>query len=353
MPAADGAIGALRLRVGLALLRLTDLPPAARQQVTAAVGTDVAGVLVDATTVVRALSSDAFASLSNLHEPSADAAMFLGALVLDGVLEVKADGAWRSGPTALDVAPGVPELPPEPPPGSLYALSREALRVVAEGARGAGAAPVASRLYRYNRWVAAPEFSRTWATAEAVLANTEDWATSKLLASDWVPVAPPAGNDRWRIHRHRSAGLGMRRRCKVYISVTPTHLREALAVAVPVLTRLEVPVFKVAADLYGLLRADKFVCYLETEQGVAALASELHRACGDLPAQGVPFTAPWGPGLLLSLGVDPPGGASWRGWVTQRLGAAVAQASEDAEPWAYALRRAVLDGIDTTAWRLA
>jgi hypothetical protein len=83
---------------------------------------------------------------------------------------------------------------------------------------------------------------------------------------------------------------------------------------------------------------------------------------GDLPAQGVPFTAALSKGRLVSWGMDPhpeafdPSGtaSSWRTWIATRLATTLIDAKRSGvasiEPWRFALDRVAREGIDTRTW---
>lgn len=287
----------------------------------------------------------------------------LATWVLDGVLQLRVGHLWRSGPqTVEDLA-----LPTPPSAdnaaGALESLSRAALDYTAS-LRLRTVGDMARRLYCYHRWPASPSWSRRLATTAAVRAWLDAPETATALARDWVSAPPPPDNDRWRIFRHRSttAGLVPGPRYKLYVSPRPDNLRDALGVALGAFTEHEVPVFKVADDLYGVLRPDKLVAYFSSRSQLKSVVAELRRTAARLPAQGVPFTAACTQDGLLSWAVDPPqradahsGVSSWRGWLVGRMAQAMIQAQAEAS-WGpasvvdYVLRRLWLDGVDATTW---
>lgn len=155
---------------------------------------------------------------------------------------------------------------------------------------------------------------------------------------------------------------------KLYLAPTPSAMPDAVAPALATLARSGAFAFKVAATAAALLRPDKLVAHFHTRAALDAAAAMLRPALDGVPAHPVPFTAAITPDGLLSWGMDPPrrtpdaadaGAAwpsSWRGWVTARLGAYLADAPDDAEDGAaarraaYARRRLADDGVDVAAW---
>ncbi|MFD8480283.1 hypothetical protein [Kitasatospora sp. NPDC059673] len=322
----------------------------------------VAGLLVPQRPgrTVRAVSAEAFALLSRLPGPRIDEVpdAQLACLVLDGVLELTGGGTRLSGPRAMAVL-GVPE-PVGTPVTRLDRISRAAVRHTA-GLGLDGPGDLARRLYGYHRHPASPGWTARLATSRAV----RQWLARGRPPHprDWREVAPRPDNDRWRIYRHRRAAPGSLRH-KLYISPEPSALPEVLPRVVRILGELAAPCFKVADDVYGVLRPDKLIAYLPSRARLDELAGVLAAELAGVPVQGVPFTATLTADGLLSWAVDPPprgapaGAESWRGWVAGRLGHALAAAgraaADTAEPtepaWSYALRRVRLEDVDTDTW---
>jgi hypothetical protein len=122
--------------------------------------------------------------------------------------------------------------------------------------------------------------------------------------------------------------------------------------------------FKIGDSAAGLLRPDKPVAYFETRDALEEAADALRRELAGCEAQGVPFTASLDDSGLLSWGVDPPAAdrvlrwrdaESWRFWIAQRLGGALAVAkrartASAVEPWRFALERLRRQGLDVETW---
>jgi hypothetical protein len=366
---APSGVITVRVQPGSAVLALADVPAATRQSVVDAAGPGAAavGVLVhrDSSMATKTLSHEAFELLARLGAGApVEATRGIVALLLDGLLELDSGGSWIGGAQALDgLGDLVPALPEAPAPDSLAALSWQAVRTCAR-INDSQHQRSTEWLYRYHRWPVTPGWSRSWATRAAVLATTETLQASQELERSWRPVRPSRDNDRWRIHRHRSArplpaGAPV---YKIYVGVQPGDLSGALQAALPVLTALDVPQFKLAADLYGMLRADKFVCYLTSPAQVHEVGTALRVALGQRPVQAVPFTAGLsaaaGEDGLLSWAADPPrtatGSGSWRGWVCARIARASVRAHVLPSPESradYVLRRLQLDGVDPLTWQ--
>jgi hypothetical protein len=283
-------------------------------------------------------------------------------LVLDGILEIESDAGFVSGSDAIRFA-GVPL----PDPGG--ALSRDALLHAQELAWN-DPETLAMALYRYNHVPISPFWKARFPTPEAVLVHVgadrgtlraaleRNWTLSHDADGynadgwlSWLSAAAPAGRD-------RDAAT-----YKLYVSPRPMRIRDAFEVLVRVLTAIPAT-FKIGSNAAGLLRADKLIAYFATREQLEQAASMMQRELAGCEAQGVPFTAPLDEDGLLSWGVDPPETdavlrrlqrTSWRLWVVQRLGGAlaVAKAARTAsavEPWRFAVARIQRLGIDAATW---
>nr|WSX76734.1 hypothetical protein OH826_24635 [Streptomyces sp. NBC_00899] len=363
----------LRLHPDYEIVALDALGPDQRAAIETAGGDGTAAVLVSRQGggPAYAVSAEAYRLLNGVLGTvegrrsvalPADRARDLAMWVLDCVLEVQADQQWWSGPSAMEFLelPGLPCVDAaETAP--LGILSRQALDYAAS-LRLRTTGELARRLYCYHRQPANASWSRLLATTAGVRAWLDRPATAATLARDWVGVTPPPDNDRWRIFHHRRSNATRvpASRHKLYVSPQPGYLRDALEVAVAVFTAYDVPIFKVADDMYGVLRPDKLVAYFSSPPQLEAVAAELRKVTAGLPAQGVPFTAACTDDGLLSWAVDPPpratghgGASSWRGWVVGRLAQAMVQAQTAGSPASvvdYALRRIWLDGVDVATW---
>jgi hypothetical protein len=125
------------------------------------------------------------------------------------------------------------------------------------------------------------------------------------------------------------------------------------------------PRFKVGSDAQGLLRSDKLIVYCSERSMLDALVERLLPLLRGVPAHGVPFTAALCSDGLLSYGIDPPptaridgwsatGDRSWRMWIVRWLARTIERQRRDdpghPKPWAYALDRLRLEGVDPSTW---
>lgn len=284
-------------------------------------------------------------------------------LVSDGVLELWSDGGWISGPRAHAIL-GAPRARAPEGRAGLVNLSRGALRY-GQAIGLTDPRLLSWRLYTYHtfpfvrRW--RERFASPQRVADAVGLGPGTHAV-RLLSEAYVELEHPA----WRVWNRPPDSQGQeiaRPAFKLYLSVHPDALTEALPIAVEAFVQLGVRSFKVGRDLAGLLRSDKCVAYFATWEDLQQVADTLQRALRGCQAHGVPFSAPLMSDGLLSWGIDPPpdpqlaewtGHESWRLWMTNRLARALILAQScrdrDREPWLYALDRLELEGIDTITW---
>jgi hypothetical protein len=279
-------------------------------------------------------------------------------LVADGILEVEHGGGFVFGAAALPLfARGDAEAGAA---GRLAGISLAALRY-GQDLDVDDAFSLSYRLYGYNRRPLTPRWKRLLGDGDAVLA--------------WLGIGPGGrwrqeldrgwetrGPNEWWLSWHSRAqvdGLtGSGATWKLYISPAPEVLPESFGAILEALAAARAPQFKVGADAWGILRADKIVSYFPSFELLAAAADALASRLSGMPAQGVPFTSEIAGDGLLSWGVDPPreesaaGGESWRLWLTHRLARALisARSTESAEPWRFALERVRLEGVDTDTW---
>lgn len=284
-------------------------------------------------------------------------------MVLDGILEIEADGAMLSGPAAhAHICGGQPVLQQE---SFLATLSRRALQY-AETLEINDVSLLSMRLYNYNRLPVTPRWRQLLpdeAAAERHL-NIEDGAVGRLLARNWKRVQ---GREKspwlaWQSTRTpQPSGSGAT--YKLYVSPAMSVLREAFHALVAAADASPARHFKVGNDAGGLLRPDKMVLYFSHLADLQETADRMGKELSRCPAHGVPFTAELAGNGLLSWGLDPPAEehtvrwlerTSWRLWITNRLAAALILAKSsgksDLPPWRFALERLHLEGVDTQTW---
>lgn len=278
-------------------------------------------------------------------------------LVLDGILEVESGDGFISGADALSLL-GV--SPPEP--GG--ALSGEALRHAQE-LETDDPRTLAMALYCYHHIPISPFWRTRFAGPEAILAHlgADRGALRRILDRDWTMAEDTSAWLGWRsalrpLHRDREHAT-----YKLYVSPRPERIRDAFEALVRVLTAVPAT-FKTGSSAAGLLRPDKLVAYFATREELDEAAAMLRRDLAGCDAHGVPFTAALDASGLLSWGADPPESErvlpwlqrdSWRLWVVQRLGGAMALAkgartTSAVEPWRFALARIQRLGVDAATW---
>lgn len=282
----------------------------------------------------------------------------VGRLVADGILEVEHGGGFVFGAAALPVL-GSTERGEAA--GRLAGISLAALRY-GQDLDVDDAFVLSYRLYGYNRRPLTPRWKHLLGNGEAVLSwlglgPGGRWRQE--IDRGWEPRGP---NDWWLSWSSRAPvdGLtGSGATWKLYVSPAPEVLPESFGAILEALAAARAPQFKVGADAWGLLRADKIVAYFPSFELLAAAADALATRLSGMPAQGVPFTSEIGGDGLLSWGVDPPreetalGAESWRLWLTHRLARALISAKSaagESEPWRFALERVRLEGVDTDTW---
>ena len=340
------------------LKRLDELTPEQRQPFQElALDDDFYGLLFPRTAslTVKAVGRDVAALLATLASPSRLGTTALGAddiidLVLDGVLEIEHDGTFVSGADALAVVCDAGAL--AAPSG----LSLQALQYAADLAED-DSDRLSSALYLYNRIPMTAFWKARFPNHEAVLAHI---GAGKAEAH-WH-VAPPSQSNGWisfhaRERRRYVAGAAV---YKLYVSPRPENIREAFDAVVRTLAGRGLD-FKIGSDAAGLLRPDKLVIYLGGRGDIDDVAGLLRARLAGCAAHGVPFTASDGGDALLSWGVDPPdeervlswlGRESWRLWLANKLGAALAFAKSETstDPWRFAVERVRRLGIDVERW---
>lgn len=291
-------------------------------------------------------------------QPTQELARRLARLVLEAVLEIEQDGAFRSGAAALAAVGGDPDRSPSDP----ATLSIEALQY----GEALGALPhpdLARRLYDYGRRPVSPRRARHLpddAAVEAFLGVSARGPAQAVLERSW---APAGGADAyWRLWRPRRPPPSQEDiACKLYVSPAWSALPNAfLATAETLAAAPGVRGFKIARDVEGLSRPDKLVAYFTRLDDLQGAAARLRSRLEGAPAHGVPFTAGLTRDGLLSWGADPPrspagsvAGGSWRLWVASRLAEsllAARAAGGGAPPWRFALARLRADGVDTDTW---
>jgi hypothetical protein len=363
----------LRANPGYELVLLDRLTPAERELLgSAGADAETYGVLrprAGAGLLPRAASPDTALLFLTLREPAplpayaraqlgADADRVVARLVVDGVLQIAAGGAFGSN---LRLAGIAVSTRPAGGSGRIGELSRAALDYGQELAcAGMREQQLAVRLYSYGRRPVTPELCRRFGGAGAidVRLGIDDRGTARrALDAGWAAApAQPGERPYWRSWQARCAAPGQVVGYKLYVSPAVDAIGDAFAAVVGSLAAVPgVIAFKVGAGVAGLCRPDKLVVYFDRLDDLQAGAARLRTELAGCPAHGVPFTAAVTCDGLLSWGVDPPDGGqgrtSWRLWVCERL-AEYLMPSDHAglEPSEFALERLRLAGIDADTW---
>lgn len=284
-------------------------------------------------------------------------------LVLDGILEIEAEGAFVTGPEAARRLAGGGDRAARPRSGlaqtSWQAVSCAAALDLEDRDELAG------WLYSYNRVPLSSAHLRRYPDAASILAliaadetlRARGWAVTGGSSGDWISLSRHGGRQRPK------PGNGAERpTCKLYVSPRPAALPDVCAGLLPVLEEAGGRQFKIAGSASGLLRPDKVVAYFDDPAALLSAADALADQLRGAPSQGVPFTEPVDADGLLSWGVDPPASSrplswqpqhSWRSWVASTLAGALLQSrslTTAAGRAAFALERLALEGVDVDRW---
>jgi len=293
-----------------------------------------------------------------------DSEITISRLVCDGVLQIAQGSEWICGPAACHA---YNRAPTEETGRILAALSLQAIKHAAS-LEGADGADLSGRLYRYNTLPLTPQWLRRipdGAALEEYLQIQVGGSCRKGIDQDWTRSTLTANQEVWlawdsrTVPAQRIDAVGY----KLYVSPLPAHLREVFRLSIPAITAARAHHFKIGSNVRGLLRPDKMVAYFHDRPALEEAASRIANELSGCPGQGVPFTAELSSGALLSWASDPPSETavpvwlrtqSWRQWVCDRLGSALAVAKrEKSAPmpaWSFALERLRLEGVDVTTW---
>ena len=319
---------------------------------------------------IKAVTRDTASLLDALKEPGrvpdeaigdSGAELEITRLVWDGVLQIRKDGKWICGPDAcnLTASDSAEER------GALADLSSQALQHAAALWAG-GTAELSGILYRYNTIPLTPQWLRRILNQSAIreyLQIQPGGRNRRDLEGAWMQVSP-GDHAPWLGWVSRTVAVDPHRTAyKLYLSPLPANLRDAFRVWLAAITTAGAFHFKLGSNVRGLLRPDKMVAYFNDRAALDDAAERISRELSGCLAQGVPFTAELGCGALVSWGIDPPAEEgvpawlrqqSWRQWVCNRLGAALAVAkhypSDVLPAWRFALERLRLEGVDVANW---
>ncbi len=308
---------------------------------------------------LKSVSRDAAELFLSLAEPrSLDIDDDVMDLVLDGILEIESGDRFVSGADALGI------LLPATRARDVGRLSLDAL-LHAQDLETSDPQALTMALYLHNR-IPMTAFWKTRFANVVEHVGAAGGSLRALLAREWVTRdrEQPNGWLYWAPRMPVPRGPDDVT-YKLYVSPRPERIREAFEILVRVLSAFPGTPFKIGDGAAGLLRPDKMVAYFRTREELDAVAAELQRELAGCDAHGVPFTAAIDASGLVSWGIDPPeserplkwtGPRSWRLWIAQRLGAAMAIAKSTtsngfgAEPYVFAVERVRRLGVDIESW---
>ncbi len=299
---------------------------------------------------------------SVLSHPESE--LFVSRLVCDGILQVTQRSEWVFGPAACRVR----DCTQQENSGRLLSkLSLKAIRHVA-ALETACLRELGSHLYRYNTLPLTPQWLRRIPSRNALeeyLQIQVGGSCRRDLDRNWTRSMPVGDEDPW-LGWNSQVSRALPKNCagyKLYLSPLPALLRDAFWIWVRAITKAGAYHFKIGSNVRGMLRPDKMVAYFGDLSAVEEAAYLSAQELSGCPAQGVPFTAELDCGALLSWGSDPPVDdmapvwlqrQSWRQWVCNRLGSALAVARHEktvgAAASSFALDRLSLEGVDVTNW---
>lgn len=286
-------------------------------------------------------------------------------MILDGILEIEANGEMISGPRACALVCGTTAAPEKERP--LAAMSRRAVEYAA-ALELSDPLALSARLYAYNCIPASPRW-RTLLPSDAATAEylgLVDGPPARVLSGEWraLPESPV-----WISWRTRSSskweknyGSEAATTYKLYVSPACDRLRDVVQAIADAVVHSNAMQWKVGKGHCGLLRPDKMVIYFRQFADLREVALKIMNCLEGCAPHGVPFTAELAGAGLLSWGIDPPDeahvlpwleGESWRGKVCNRLALALVQAGNEPDSSSaarFAIQRLRLEGIDTNTW---
>jgi hypothetical protein len=281
-------------------------------------------------------------------------------LILDGALEIETDNGYISGPAAWRTLFG--DCVIERGTGTIAGLSIAALRFATDlDLRNIDA--ITASLYGFNSAPATPAWRRRLPSSTAVdrFLDTDTIGRNPSLNRAWKRPPAHPGFIYWTAASAPSRRFAKGKRYKLYVSPGIECMPECFRRAVEIISHHNAHAFKIGADLCNLLRPDKMIVYLHSYSRLSALAKDLESQLRSFRVCGVPFTASLESTGLLSWGIDPDpqqSGADamrWRICICKKLAAALLTAStandSGMEPWEFAIRRILLESVDSATWR--
>jgi len=329
---------------------------------------------------IKAVSRDTALLLFSLQQPGTlpyyaartmgeACAATIAKMILDGVLEVEANGQMVSGPEASDLIFGA--TPTLEDHGPLAAVSHRAVEYAASLGL-TDPLDLSARLYAYNCIPSSPRWRALLPNASETapyLGLVKGGAALPILSGKWHPLKESAAWIHWQAKASRQVSTGPDQSItnyKLYVSPACDRLRETIGAVADAVASSNAIQWKVGKGLRGLSRPDKLVIYFRHFTDLQEVALKIMKDLEGCAPHGVPFTAELAGKGLLSWGIDPPHvrtvpwleRESWRSKLTNRLALALTTASrvrsgELSNPVnaaRFAMHRLQLEGIDTSTW---
>lgn len=298
-----------------------------------------------------------------------DVSQLILPLVMNGILEVKCEETFISGPHFVAQFKNEFATTVEGDPILQSSLSRSAIRYgISLDINDISA--LSARLYFYNRMPVGDEVRREMVAGTTVrqkLALHEDghlYAQLKSEGFEHMRASPGTGWLSCRKRPRLRETLTRLPTYKLYISPHPDDFWACVPICLAALKSLPDVDLKIAESWHGVYRPDKFIVYFQSYDELVACVELLSRRLSGVRGHGVPFTAACTTDSLLSWGLDPPKSEfpttaweekeSWRLWITNRIANALVLAkscgSEIIEPLMFATLWLEFEGVDTETW---
>lgn len=286
-------------------------------------------------------------------------------LVLEGILEIQADGEFVSGVDAQNVICPASIKAIEISKSRISQLSEKAIQY-GIGLNNVDGISLSTRLYCYNtipslshqyNHLDRPEKIKDFLWKQDF--DLYEWAARKWMQQSiqkeqhWLSWTKPAYQD-----------IDLVDKCtyKLYISPLIQRLPEIFVKSVKVLSGTKCFSFKVGATVEGLLRPDKLVAYFLTYKDLNEAVLLLKPQLPSYEPQGVPFTSQLDDMGILSWGLDPPKkdinknieSGSWRERVTKKIALSIIKAKKEENDktkiLSHVMSLIALEDIDPETW---
>jgi hypothetical protein len=305
------------------------------------------------------------------EDPESEMQQLIIQLVLDDVLEIRLDGGFVSGMTAINTVMPAKRAAGRDGGGDrndLHRISRVAIDFALISPYK-HPRDISWILYNFNRIPMHRYRRRQLPDEESVLRflDLNEDGSWRGMPETIRPVPPERDNEgeytafyqiwrSWRMGRRKKGkeALGY----KVYVSPLPDDMPAVFAILRDRLADSGAHAMKTGRVVTAILRPDKLIVYFRDIAGALAFAEELQGVTASFTGHGVPFTYQLDGGSgLVSIGVDPPGKFgienSWRRYVTDKLALAIqgAHRAGAEDIMEYVRTYMNMFGVDMDEWR--